>query len=36
MAILLNQSEQTGVLFELISAEDGWVFSRNAFQHYVP
>jgi hypothetical protein len=35
MATLLNQSEQIGVLFEVISVRDDWVFSHIAFQHYV-
>ena len=35
MAILLNQSEQIGVLFEIISVRDDWVFSHVALQHYV-
>ena len=35
MAILLSQSEQVGVLFEVISVADDWVFSHIGFQHYV-
>ena len=36
MPILLNESDQLGVLFEVISTRGDWVFSHIALQHYLP
>lgn len=35
MSTLLDRSEQIAVVFEIVSSQKDWVFSRIAFQHYV-
>ena len=36
MAIFLNESEQLGILLEVISVWGDWLFSHIALQHYLP